>query len=71
MSNEERLPIADIENEALVPRAILVIRQQALHEARCLDLAAPGSHNIILSALYSVPYEFVPGAYTNANDAPS
>ena len=38
--NEECLPIADIENKALVPRAILVIRQQALHEARCLDPAA-------------------------------
>ena len=40
VSNKERLPIADIENKALVPRAILVIRQQALHEARCLDPAA-------------------------------
>lgn len=40
VSNKECLPIADIENKALVPRAILVIRQQALHEARCLDPVA-------------------------------
>ena len=38
--NEECLPRADIENKALVTRAILVIRQQALHEARCLDPVA-------------------------------
>ena len=37
VSNEERSPIADIENKTLVPRALHVIRQQALHEARCLD----------------------------------
>lgn len=35
--NQQRLAVADIDNEPLVPRAIVIIGQQASHEAGHFD----------------------------------
>ncbi len=37
VSNEERLPIADIENKTLVPRTVAIVRQEPADDPGSLD----------------------------------
>ena len=40
MSDQQRATIANIDDESLVTRAVIIIGQEALHEARDLDPAS-------------------------------
>ena len=37
MGDQERLPIADVDDESLVTRVIIIVMQEAADEARNLD----------------------------------